>query len=81
MAFDDDSEIAPDFLARTIPPTHFTADPIHDRNDRNWAVLSQPSGAIAEDDQGALLMRLTEDEATALAAEMSSALGKKRPVN
>ncbi|MFC3695671.1 hypothetical protein [Chenggangzhangella methanolivorans] len=81
MAFDDDSEMAPDFLARTVPPTHFTAAHLHDRNDRIWAVLSQPSGAIAEDDQGDLLMHLTEDEASALAAEMSAGLRKNNSVD
>jgi hypothetical protein len=73
---DEDLE---EFMLRTRPPTHFTADRLRRGAIRSWAVVSHPSGMIAEDDEGEPLMRLNEFEASVLAASMSAGLYYSKP--
>lgn len=48
------------------------------QRDDSWAVVGRPSGAIALDDQGGLLMRLGRPEAESLAAEFSRRAVRRR---
>jgi len=52
----------------------FVAVQLHERSDFCWAVIGEPDGAIVEDADGALVMRLTMDEAHEIAASMNAML-------
>lgn len=52
----------------------YSAVQLHERSNRCWAVVGEPGGAIAEDETGALLMRLTADDARRMAAAMNGVL-------
>ncbi|WP_020180372.1 hypothetical protein [Methylopila sp. M107] len=64
--------LADDDMAILAPDVAFDAQQLHDRSRFCWAVVGSPSGAIAMQD-GALLMRLREDEARRLAMALTEA--------
>lgn len=69
--------------ARRIRFERFVAVQLHERSDFCWAVVGEPDGAIVEDADGALVMRLTMDEAHDIAASMNAMLqatGRRTPV-
>ena len=53
------------------PSTHFTTLRLRADDDASWAVVGQPSGAIATGCDGRLLMRLSGASARMIAAELS----------
>lgn len=55
-----------------IRDTAFEAVKLHDRSPRCWAVIGQQSGAVADDENGALLLRLERDDARAIAAALNA---------
>ncbi len=56
--------------------TAFEVIRLNDQSERSWAVVEKPSGAIATDAEGRLIMRLSESEARQLAANMTLSLSK-----
>lgn len=55
-------------------PAGYAPAQLHERSERCWAVVGEPDGAIAENAEGRLIMRLTRDEARLVASAMNAAL-------
>lgn len=55
-------------------PERFHSLRLHKRSENAWAIIEQPSGAIAMGEDDALLMRLTRQEAERLVEMMNHQL-------